>query len=647
MKTSLFLSSIVSLAVSAAAWAENPVLEIDLSAPTKPVSPTFHGLMTEEINFSYDGGLYAELIRNRAFLDKEGTPEHWSLIEAPGAKAEMKVIDTHPLTDKLPNSLELTIASASPGQRVALANEGYWGIPVRPNTAYQATFYVRGAVTEMNKAGKVMQERFSSPLHVSLESADGGKVLAQAETAPVNAHWQKFEVTLKTGADVTPSAANKFVISAENPGTLWLSLVSLFPPTYKDRANGTRIDIMEKLAAMKPKFLRFPGGNYVEGDTLWERFDWKAMHGPLPFRPGHRSCWNYRSTDGMGLLEFMGWCEDLNMKPVLAVYAGYSLRHQAVEAGPLLEPYVQDALDEIEYLTADAKTSYWGSLRAKDGHPAPFTLKYIEIGNEDQFDHTYSYDARFTQFYDAIKAKHPELQLIATAPIKSRQPDVIDDHFYRSAEGFIKDIHHYDNHDRKGPKIFVGEWASREGSPTTNLNAAIGDAAWMTGMERNADLIVLHSYAPLFVNVNPGGMQWKSNLIGYDALNSYGSPSYYAQVMFNNNIGDSIPKMELKAAPEVRLPYSATVDSKTHTLFVKLVNPGAAEQTVRIDTKGASNIAAQGEAIKLSGGNPEDTNSITEPNKIAPVTCQVQGISASFPFTLKPYSVVVLRMHAE
>jgi alpha-L-arabinofuranosidase len=215
-----------------------------------------------------------------------------------------------------------------------------------------------------------------------------------------------------------------------------------------------------------------------------------------------------------------------------------------VDPGPKLEPFVQEALDEIEYATGDATTK-WGKERAKDGHPAAFTLHYVEIGNEDYFDRSGSYDGRFAQFYDAIKAKYPHLQIIATTPVKSRKPDVLDEHFYRSARAMERDVHHYDRYDRKGPKIFVGEWATREGNPTPNLNAALGDAAWMIGMERNADIVIMHCYAPLFVNVSPGAMQWPTDLIGYDALGSYGSPAYYAQKMFSENRGDTILPVEV------------------------------------------------------------------------------------------------------
>jgi alpha-N-arabinofuranosidase len=267
---------------------------------------------------------------------------------------------------------------------------------------------------------------------------------------------------------------------------------------------------MELMAAMKPAFLRLPGGNYLEGGTIHERYPWQQTLGEIATRPGHPSCWGYRSSDGMGLLEFLEWCEDLKMQPVLAVYAGYSLRRDHVPAGPDLQPYVQEALEEIEYVTGGMDTK-WGAERAKDGHPAPFPLTYVEIGNEDQFDKSNSYDGRFAQFYDAIKAKNSQLQLIATTKVTSRKPDLVDDHYYRDAVQMEDDAGHYDQQDRNGPKILVGEWATREGEPTTNMNAALGDAAWMTGMERNSDLVVMASYAPLFVNVNPGGMEWKSD----------------------------------------------------------------------------------------------------------------------------------------
>ena len=286
---------------------------------------------------------------------------------------------------------------------------------------------------------------------------------------------------------------------------------------------------MQKMAGLRPSFLRLPGGNYLEGNTIDQRFEWKNTIGPLSGRAGHLSPWGYRSSDGMGLLEFLEWCEDLHMQPLLAVYAGYSLQGAHVAPGAALQPYVQDALDEIQYVTGDQSTT-WGAVRAANGHPAPFPLSYVEIGNEDFFDSSGSYSGsagRYAQFYDAIKASYPNLQLIATSSVSGHIMDVLDDHYYKSPSAFEADVHHYDNYSRTGTKIFVGEWASQEGSPTPDMNSALGDAAWLTGLEHNSDLVVLESYAPMLVNVNNGASQWGTNLIGYDALSSYGSPSYY------------------------------------------------------------------------------------------------------------------------
>jgi alpha-N-arabinofuranosidase len=446
---------------------------------------------------------------------------------------------------------------------------------------------------------------------------------------------------------LAPSADNHLEFLMQHPGTAWFSLVSLFPPTYKNEPNGKRMDLMEKLAAMHPAFLRFPGGNYLEGDHLDEHYEWKKTIGPLVDRPTHPTPWTYRSSDGMGLLEFLTWCEDLHMEPLLAVFSGYSLRQEHIAAGKDLEPYVQDALDEIEYVTGDASTR-WGAERAKDGHPAPFHLHFMEIGNEEYHDESGTYDARFAQFYKAIKQKHPDLQLVAAAPVTSVRPDILDDndhalhtHFYRTAQQFFVDTHRYDSYDRNGPKILVGEWATREGSPTTNLGAALGDAAWMTGLERNSDIVVMASYAPLFVNVSPGGMQWPSDLIGYDALNSYGSPSYHAQVMFSTHLGDQILGSKLETT-NPRLFESATYDAKTHRLHLKLVNASSMPQTVQIKLNGAAHVASKATVTTLSGKTTQETNSIAEPSRVVPVVSSIVNAGATFTYTLPRYSIQVL-----
>jgi len=403
--------------------------------------------------------------------------------------------------------------------------------------------------------------------------------------------------------------------------------------------NGNRVDLMELLAGMHPAFLRFPGGNYLEGQTIADRFDWKKTIGPLVDRPGHQSPWRYHSTDGMGLLEFLEWCEDLKMQPVLAVYAGYSLGGDRAVPGPDLEPYVQDALDEIEYVTGGVSAK-WGAERAKDGHPKAFPLTYVEVGNEDSHDRSGSYDGRFAQFYNAIKKQYPALQIIATTRVRGVTPDLVDDHYYRRAEQFFADVHHYDKADRTGPKIFVGEWATREGSPTTNFGAALGDAAWMTGMERNSDLIAIASYAPLFVNVDPNGMQWQSNLIGYDALNSYGSPSYYAQAMFAGHIGTEVVTSDLQDAGD-RLFYSVTKDAAKGIVYLKLVNALSTAQELKITLDGAKSVKGTAKLVRLSAGSTSATNTINDRMRVVPVESTVTGVAKTFTRTVPGYSIEV------
>jgi alpha-L-arabinofuranosidase len=508
------------------AHADPGTLNVDLQHPGIKISPTFYGMMTEEINHSYDGGLYGELIQNRAFNDSPDQPVHWSLVKSGVGDGNIALDSSVPDNTALKKSLKVSITAFGPQARAGVANDGFWGIPVYPNSEYHASLYAK-------TGGDLI-----GPLTVSIESPDGSTTYATADTAPIDSQWKKYNVVLKTGK-AGPTANARFVVSAAGMGTFSLDFVSLFPPTFNNRPNGNRIDLMQMLGDLHPSFLRFPGGNYLEGDTVDERFAWKNTIGDLEQRPGHQGPWRYRSSDGLGLLEFLDWCEDLHMQPVLAVFAGYALRGHHVTAGADLQPFVQEALDEIEYCTGDASTK-WGQERAKDGHPDPFKIQYVEIGNEDQFDRNHgNYDARFAQFYDAIKAKYPTLQLIATTPVQSRTPDVIDDHYYRSSRAMERDVHHYDKTDRNGPKIFVGEWATTEGRPTPNFGAGLADAAWLTGLERNSDIVVMNCYAPLLVNVNISASQWGTNLIGYNAISSFGSASYCAQRMFAQNLGDT------------------------------------------------------------------------------------------------------------
>jgi alpha-N-arabinofuranosidase len=400
------------------------------------------------------------------------------------------------------------------------------------------------------------------------------------------------------------------------------------------------------------------------------------------------SPWRYRSSDGVGLVEFLEWCEDLHMEPLLAVYAGLHIDRGAnILTGDALKPVVQDALDEIEYVTGGPNTT-WGARRVRDGHPKPFTLHYVEIGNEDWLnDGKASYDERFTMIADAITAKYPSLKIISTMRSQdtdftyTHQPDRLDDHFYMTIPTALAQTHLYDGYSRSATKIFVGEWATN--SPRTGdtpmVAFALADAAWLTGLERNADVVQMNSYAPVFVNVNPGARQWAVDLIGYDALTSFGSPSYYVQKMFSNNRGsvvlpasfDPLPRLSREEIPVAPAPppragragrggggrrgpqgptgpfdglyANATRDAATGDVILKLVNVQATAQPLRIDVKGVASIAkdASGEMIT---GALDAVNTVADPRHVVPVAVTIHDAGTSFTHELPAHSVTVLRL---
>ena len=432
---------------------------------------------------------------------------------------------------------------------------------------------------------------------------------------------------------------------------------------------------MQLLDDMHPAFLRFPGGNYIEGSNFANRFNWKTMIGPWEKRPGHQSPWGYRSSDGMGLLEFLEWCEELNMEPVVGVYAGLHLDGgRDIRTGDALKPFIQDALDEIEYITGDVTTE-WGAHRVKDGHPAPFKLTYVEIGNEDFLNRgTASYrgpEGRYAMFYNAIKAKYPNIQVVATTN-PGVPHDVIDNHHYMSPNAAIRNAHLYDNADRNGPKVFEGEWASQERGVqrglTPSFQCALSDAAFLTGLERNADIVIMTCYAPLFTRVNPGGSQWSTDLIGYDTLTSFGSPSYYVQKMFFNAKGDqvipvaqivpqTIPapqatpepaqapggrfRREAPPSPNEPLFACASEENASGDILLKVVNVFDVDQTMTIELVGANiQKVATGQVLV---GKPRDINSVDDPLHIVPRDFIVTDASSNWKHTFPGHSITVVR----
>ena len=464
----------------------------------------------------------------------------WSPVEDGGGSMMASLDASAPLNAQLDRSLRLDITSAGAGQRAGMANGGYFGVPAVPGRTCRVSFFAKAS------------NQFRGPLTVSLEKSDGSQVLASATVPGLTSGWQRFTTTLRVPDGVSESTDNRFVIGVDNRGrhttqvvsgtSVWLQVVSLFPPTYRDRPNGLRPDLVELLKEMRPKIFRFPGGNYVEGGTVATRFDWKKTIGPVWERPGHdNSAWGYWSDDGLGLLEYLQLAEDLGAAPVIGVYGGLSLNGTVIAQADL-GPYVQDALDEIEYAIGPV-TSTWGAKRAADGHPEPFGVPYIEIGNEDFLNGgASSYNAyRYPTFYDAIKAAYPQVTVIATTTVTSRPIEIIDEHYYSSAAFFEQQSTRYDSYDRNGPQVFVGEYAataSAGGLPTGLLANSLGEAAFMTGLERNSDVVHMSSYAPLFANV--GHTQWNPDLIGYDQIHSFGSTSYWVQRMFAGNVGDRV-----------------------------------------------------------------------------------------------------------
>jgi len=481
--------------------ASRPTLAIDIAKPGARVSPSLYGIFFEEINQAGDGGLYAELLRNRGLetIDgPNGLPIGWS-----GSKVSLD-------RAKGPNAAHP--ASLRIEDRGSVANDGFWGVPLRKGERYRLVVWTRGSG--------------------ELDASAGG---AQISLGVPGEGWKRIERTFTAGES---EAKSRLVLSA-NGSSVWVAYASLFPEkTWKGRSNGLRLDLASFVDAMRPSFVRFPGGCYVEGgDRFSDAFAWKRSVGAPEERKGlAHSMWGYSNTFGLGFHEYLQWCEDMGAAPLFVVNCG--IDHRQVAPMNEMGKWVADAVDAIEYANGPV-TSKWGALRAKYGHPKPFGLKYVEIGNENGGGFNggnAAYEPRYRMVYDAIKAKYPDVVTIANTALPAEKVETVDEHYYSSPAFFWKNAHRYDAYDRKGPKVYVGEYAVTEGCGRGNLAAALGEAAFMTGMERNSDVVRMSSYAPLFVNVN--NQQWNPNAIVFDGVRSYGTPSYYAQRMFSTNRGD-------------------------------------------------------------------------------------------------------------
>ncbi len=541
-----------ALAASAFGFAGQGIAQDSISIETqKPgvlVSPLLYGIFFEEINRAGDGGIYAEMIQNRNFDDNETYPIAWF-----AEKANLSLDRSKPLNES--NKVAMRV-QADAGARIV--NKGFVGgmqgirprvagtdwqeraekerpqIAVREGEAYDLSMYV--AADEPTK------------LIVALED-ESGESLAAQEVEAASADWKRIQVKL-----VPKRSCANAVLAIHSPqkAEFLLDMVSLFPAkTWKDRPNGLRSDLMEMLEKLRPAFVRFPGGCFVEGksEKLENAARWKDSIGPVEKRPGQWCIWQYQATNGLGYHEFLQMCEDLNAEPLFVINCGIGHNYDGgYYCVPMeeMDEYVQDALDAIEYANGPVD-SKWGALRAAMGHPEPFNLKYIEIGNENWGN---EYAERYALFHKAIKAKHPEMHLIANEATKGCENEIIDPHMYSHPVAFLRDATRFDKEDRNGPKIYFGEYAVTEDGGMGNLQAALGEAAFMTGMERNSDHVIMSSYAPLFCR--EGWLAWKPDAIFFDQNRVYGTPSFWIQQMFSENRPDRILPLEMNvsALPE-------------------------------------------------------------------------------------------------
>jgi alpha-L-arabinofuranosidase len=529
------LFAIVLATITASSALAAATIEVQVDKPGHKISPTLWGIFFEDINCSADGGLYAELVRNRSLEDSE-KPEHWLLVTTGSGRGEVSVDAENPMaSDSVASrnrrSLKLQIKDAGENSSVGVANDGYWGMAVREGAKHNLSLFTRAS------------EDFAGPLTISLQDKDG-KILAKEILQGVSLEWKEFHVAL-TSSGAEPKA--RLVISASQKGTVWLDMISLFPEeTWKGRS--LRPDLANMLAGLKPAFMRFPGGCWVEGDTMKDAYRWKETVGDISTRRTQRNIWQYWATHGLGFHEYLQLCEDLGCEPLFVINVGMS--HKENIPMDQLAPFVQDALDAVEYCNGATTTEY-GALRAKNGHPAPFNLKFMEIGNENggpvYYDH-------WAAFHTAIKDKYPNITLVANewagGHPQNIKPEVVDEHYYDSPEFFMSRASQYDGYDRKGPKVYIGEYAVTRGCGGGNLRAAIGEAAFMTGIERNSDVVVMASYAPLFANVNY--KKWNPDLICYDSSRVYGLPSYYVQKLFSENRGDIVLPVKV-TSPKYKL----------------------------------------------------------------------------------------------
>jgi alpha-L-arabinofuranosidase len=512
------------------------LITVEVNNPSHTISPLLFGIFFEDINLSADGGIYPELVRNRSFEDSD-TLQNWNFVSIDGhSTANIITADVYgrpPIPPLNPFNRKSLCINAN--GTFTLENAGYWGMNL-----------VQGNIYTLKLAARTVKG-FNSSLKIRIVGS-GGNELASGEIKDFDEAWKYYTLNLTaTGSD----AKAQLEISSTGNGSLYLDMVSLMPAkTWKN--HGLRNDLAATIDSIHPKFLRFPGGCWVEGDDFAHMNHWKNTIGNIDTRAPLWNIWGYNATNGLGYHEYLQLAEDLGAEPLFCINVGMS--HREVVPIDQMGQWVQDALDAIEYANGPV-TSVWGSIRTKNGHPEPFNLKYLEIGNENG---QAPYAERWALFVKAIHEKYPEIKLIANewagGHPNDPNPEIIDEHYYNNPDWFIWNANKYDSYDRKGPKIFIGEYAVTSGTGNGNLRGAIGEAAWMTGMEHNSDIVVMGSYAPLFCNANHKA--WPVNLINYDSYRWFGLPSYYVQEMFSNNQGTVSLPISVEKAPVIESPSS-------------------------------------------------------------------------------------------
>ena len=537
-------------ALYAAAQAQ-VTIDIDAQQRGPKVSPMLYGIFYEDINHAADGGIYAELIRNRSFEDgpRYGAPadmQGWSTYAAAPSQLTARLIQPTKKTPLLNsvqhNALALDI-KASPTMPVCLVNEGFWGINAVRGRCYRLSFWAKTL-------------KYQGTVKATLCSKDGSQLYAETVVSQFPAvkaqGWTKYEATL-TANDNDPQA--QFALVFDGVGQVQIDMVSLFPPTFKNHENGMRPDLANMLWQLHPKFMRFPGGCFVEGQESPDNaFRWERTIGPIEEREGHWNVnWGYRTSDGLGYHEYLQLAEDLGAKPLYVVNVG--IWHGGMTPYDSIQPWIDECMNALEYANGPV-TSKYGAMRARNGHPEPFGIEYLEIGNENnqpdprqQSDHYYE---RYEQFYKAIRSKYPEMKIIGNVVAwgddnpkwnSKLSVDLLDEHYYRSPDWFAAAFHKYDNYDRQGPKVYVGEYAVTNGyGKLGNMNAALGEAVYMMGMENNSDVVELASYAPIFVNENDA--RWRPDMIRFSSSRVMGTPSYYVQQLMPQHLGSQVVKVE-------------------------------------------------------------------------------------------------------